>query len=53
MMLTLQIAVGLWLGGLFLIGTCWAFIEVAAYVDRKRQYGEPWWRALIRRRGSA
>lgn len=47
MVLAFQIAVGIWLGGLFLIGTIAAFIAIAERISRNRRYGAPWWRGLL------
>lgn len=42
-MLTLQIAVGIWLGGLFLMGTIAASIKLTEKIERNRRYGRRWW----------
>lgn len=46
MILSLQIAVGLWLGGLFLIGTVWGTIAIAEKISKNNRYGAPWYRGL-------
>ncbi len=46
-MLTLQIAVGIWLGGLFLIGTITAACMTHDRIKKVTRYGAPWWRAFI------
>lgn len=48
MLLASQIAIGIWLGGLFLIGTVWLGFTVAAKVAENKRTGAPWWRGLVR-----
>jgi hypothetical protein len=43
MLLSIQIAVGIWLGGLFLIGTIMAIVTAAEKIEKNRRYGYPWW----------
>ena len=44
----LKIGVGLWLGGLFLIGTVWAFCSLKDALDRRRRYNdEAVWKSLV------
>lgn len=42
-MLALQIAIGIWLGGLFLIGTGAAWQKI----EQNKRYGAPWWRGFL------
>lgn len=44
MLLTAQIAIGIWMGGLFLIGTVAAYFGVVTKIERNRRYGAPWWK---------
>lgn len=44
MLLTMQIALGIWLGGLFLIGSAVSYFTVADKIERNRRYGRAWWR---------
>lgn len=46
-MLPLQIAIGIWLGGLFLIGTVAAFCAASDKISKNRRYGAPWWSGLV------
>lgn len=45
-MLAMQIAVGIWLGGLMLGGTVWAGCAAADKIIHNRRFGAPWWRGL-------
>lgn len=47
-MLTLQIGIGIWLGGLFLWATGAAYFSVAARIEKNRQWGRPWYRSIVR-----
>lgn len=42
-MLALQIALGIWLGGLLLIGSVAAYFAVAQRIERNRRYGYAWY----------
>lgn len=50
MLITIQIALGIWLGGLFLIGTVATFATISENIKRNTRYGYPWWRGLYRTR---
>ena len=45
--LTIQIAVGIWFGGLFLFGTVAAFFTLRERIQRNRRYGYHWWQNLF------
>lgn len=47
MILTLQIAAGIWIGGLLLIGTIAIGFWVAETVSKNRRYGRQWWRGIL------
>lgn len=47
MLLTFQIAVGIWLGGLFLTGTFTAYFVIAARIERNKRFGAPWHQGLF------
>lgn len=46
----LTIAVGIWLGGLALVGTFWIGTVVADNINRNRRYGARWYEGLLRAR---
>lgn len=46
-MLTLQIATGIWLGGLFLVGTFWAAMTIREQIERNRRVRAPWYIGLF------
>lgn len=46
-MLTLQIAVGIWLGALMIVATFWLFTTLRDAIEKNRRYGCPWWRGLV------
>jgi hypothetical protein len=48
MLEALQIAIGIWLGGLFLIGTVGAALHVQDRIKRNLRYGAPWYRLVGR-----
>lgn len=48
MTLAIEIAVGIWLGGLFLIGTFAAYFSLASKIEHNRNYGHPWYRGIWR-----
>ena len=47
MMMALEIAIGIWLGGLLLIGTIWGSVAVAERIKQATRYGYPWWTKLV------
>lgn len=40
----LQIAVGIWLGGLFLVGTLAGWSALRERIERNQRLGRPWYR---------
>lgn len=47
MILTLQIAIGIWVGGVLLIGTVAAGFWIAETISNNRRYGRQWWRGIL------
>lgn len=47
MYLTIQIAVGIWLGGLFLFATATVSFKLAEKIAHNKRYGHRWWRGLL------
>lgn len=47
MIFALQIAAGIWLGGLLLIGTVAGFVMIAEKVSLNRRHGAPWYHGLL------
>jgi hypothetical protein len=46
-MLAMQIAVGIWAGGLLLIGTVALGVAIADTVAKNKRYGRQWWRGIL------
>lgn len=47
MPLTLQIAIGIWLGGLFLTGTFTAYFTLTEKAERNKRRGYPWYYGMF------
>lgn len=46
-MLSLQIAVGIWMGGTALVATFFAAAWLAETIAKNKRYGAPWHRGII------
>lgn len=46
-MLTIQIAVGIWAGGMLLIGSIVVGFWTADTIAKNKRYGRQWWRGIL------
>lgn len=46
-MLALHVAIGIWAGGLLLVGTIAGGLWIADTVAKNRRYGRQWWRGIL------